>query len=620
MGARISPEKIPQTPIKQLNSIAIASAFQPTGHPPAQVVTMSRHASPTAQLLRNSRLFSLPQALPRPIIEQHLRDGKLRSSDSATTPYPLRQAIITPASSAHRGDWGLKRSLPKRGANRSSEPFHTVIANDTYEGVTDYHSASPHVKTLQRFQELNVAMSRQDRKKGNLDSKISAMEPSLDFTDKETGGDARWKYGGGNVRSMTPAEFDRYLEDTVAHRKEEFMLHLRARAYVEVLEEQKKREKKLLQEGRLDEQAASAADHAASIARNAFTDWLLSMRDAGGPVLTDYLAQTTAEARKVSTAATSTYSAAVRYAFRNEWWTHVLEADVSPQGLQLKEKLEHATTPVTGVTKATRPPLGASSAPTWLTFLNHIEEIEHSFLSAWRSKAWDPTGTHFHHWLQAQRKDTTLLSPLNRITRQFLDLPPLPNSTLRADLPEHLRGSEPGFSLSTHPSAGLSYLRTNKLLPNHPILGPQKTGPPVTARVISKSGTDAKTLYGVAGFVASPDTTNFALDLATAGGGKGERGVRNAWVNGEGRVQISLDNTRNTEALGVREGRLEPDSKSEREARERNANLIGLVRTGGVGREGRVREGRARPLGSEAVRRLTAVRREIDGDGRGTQS
>ena len=61
--------------------------------------------------------------------------------------------------------------------------------------------------------------------------------------------------------------------------------------------------------------------------------------------------------------------------------------------------------------------------------------------------------------------------------------------------------------LSTHPSAGLGYLRTKAYLTNHPILGPQAQPAPITARVIQARRTAMRTesyaRLGVGGFVAN---------------------------------------------------------------------------------------------------------------------
>lgn len=97
---------------------------------------------------------------------------------------------------------------------------------------------------------------------------------------------------------------------------------------------------------------------------------------------------------------------------------------------------------------------------------------------------------------------------------RFLDLAPLapesttlealgrlkPNKKYEIALSPYARNGPP----ITHPSAGLSYLRTNNYLENHPIYGPQQYHAPVKARIVtprqSSSGWVAK--IGVGGFIS----------------------------------------------------------------------------------------------------------------------
>jgi len=110
---------------------------------------------------------------------------------------------------------------------------------------------------------------------------------------------------------------------------------------------------------------------------------------------------------------------------------------------------------------------------------------------------------------------------LNSLIRQFLGLPPSPNPT-PADLLRSFNEdgiTTPTIKMSdmapttnspyaetgppaTHPSAGLAYSRTSSYLFNHPKFGPQKTKPPVQARVVmpkNAAGLFAP-LLGVGGF------------------------------------------------------------------------------------------------------------------------
>src|ERR1700712_5156889 len=205
------------------------------------MATMSRLSSPTAQLLRSSRLFSLPPPLPRPAAEDY-RNGVPRVSDTATTPYPTHQVITTPDSSRSRGDWGLKRPLPGKSAMRNSEAALRITAIDTIEGVTDFESGLDHVKTFRKLQELHLAIVRPDKtfRSWHDDRKNyqqpSAFEPALDQTTKNatkqasnTTGKARpytipprWKHRGPAVQEMNGAEFEQFLESEVQGKAVEF--------------------------------------------------------------------------------------------------------------------------------------------------------------------------------------------------------------------------------------------------------------------------------------------------------------------------------------------------------------------------------------------------------------
>ena len=105
----------------------------------------------------------------------------------------------------------------------------------------------------------------------------------------------------------------------------------------------------------------------------------------------------------------------------------------------------------------------------------------------------------------------------------------------------------------THPSAGLSYLRTGSHTYNHPLLGPQEDPAPVYARVIrpqtlaSNSKYD-RALFGVGGIVAEDDRYTFTKDKTgitghdpdIPGGAKVYiRVPTRASVNPHGRIDLS---------------------------------------------------------------------------------
>ncbi|KAF2171596.1 hypothetical protein M409DRAFT_50271 [Zasmidium cellare ATCC 36951] len=71
--------------------------------------------------------------------------------------------------------------------------------------------------------------------------------------------------------------------------------------------------------------------------------------------------------------------------------------------------------------------------------------------------------------------------------------------------------SESNAPPSTHPAAGLSHIRTNAIMENHPFWGPQAQGSPVLARVVrprhTAHGSEPRAKLGVGGVVANDDST-----------------------------------------------------------------------------------------------------------------
>ncbi|KAK4163194.1 mitochondrial ribosomal protein MRP51 [Cladorrhinum sp. PSN259] len=72
----------------------------------------------------------------------------------------------------------------------------------------------------------------------------------------------------------------------------------------------------------------------------------------------------------------------------------------------------------------------------------------------------------------------------------------------------------------THPSAGISYLRTDKYMDNHPLYGPQKEHQPVQARIIRprRNANHTPATIGVAGFVAQTTLGDIRLNNKNYGG------------------------------------------------------------------------------------------------------
>lgn len=152
---------------------------------------------------------------------------------------------------------------------------------------------------------------------------------------------------------------------------------------------------------------------------------------------------------------------------------------------------------------------------------------------------------------------------------QFLDLPPIkpPNESSENQNPYSQNGPP-----TTHPSAGISYLRTSAFLDNHPLYGPQDSHQPVEARVLKvepKGAAGPSTLVGVAGFVttAPPLPINSAssvpeMDLRVRGGRKMWVQPYRATVNTNGGIEIDLTKPQDEAVIVAMELLGEDDSKT----------------------------------------------------------
>ena len=162
---------------------------------------------------------------------------------------------------------------------------------------------------------------------------------------------------------------------------------------------------------------------------------------------------------------------------------------------------------------------------------------------------------------------------------EFLDLAPLqPPGLGYLGSDRDGRSAANPYSASgppvSHPSAGLSYLRTTAYLDNHPFYGPQTEHPPVEARLLRPrrpaAGLDAK--LGVAGFVAdrpfgeAKSNSNArgyiydTLNLDKKGGSTVFVQVREAKVTSKGYVDLEVTDA-DTEAYLVAQELLGVDEK-----------------------------------------------------------
>jgi hypothetical protein len=138
--------------------------------------------SPAANLLRNSKLFALPTAIPLPTTKPTV--DAVFASDTATTPHPRTAAIFTDSSSLKQGDWGLKRPLPGKAFHKTSTPVIRLRSDvDTQEHIADFDSAADHVATLQKWQNYPVVLTSGDLPgAGKGEIRPSAFHPMYDNT------------------------------------------------------------------------------------------------------------------------------------------------------------------------------------------------------------------------------------------------------------------------------------------------------------------------------------------------------------------------------------------------------------------------------------------------------
>ncbi|KAK4552072.1 hypothetical protein LTR86_010608 [Recurvomyces mirabilis] len=459
---------------------------------PANAVStgaMSKAAtSPTARLLQNSRLFSLPRPLPQPALESISSTGLYRASDTATSPYPTYQAIATPPSSHFRGDWGLKRALPKK-ATASSTPHIRVRAQDNTEHITDFTSAADHTQTSAKWQELGVPIlirqGRGDRERERIP--ISVFEEGLDRTDgaaKRT-----WKWNGPWLAGMQAGEFDLFVKNLGTRRGVDGKKDAKGKSRVHDFKEYVKEQ---IVEQELAQARRKALDQGESFSPEHITELRTSLR---------------------------------------------------PDDEQLSAALLQ---------------------------------------------------------LRADHAKDSLSSQLTSYLTDFLDLPPVTSGKaspgpgafgMTPKMQKLVGGLNSENDLidssppTTHPSAGLSYLRTAAIMSNHPLHGPQSHRAPVRARVlrtrISATGSEQHAKLGVAGVVAvdsvsstfNPDKKQLAttlsderlgepnrmanqLDTELEGGNKMWVHPDTAYIDEKGRIRLEV--RRGTlEAVSVRQNDVE---------------------------------------------------------------
>ena len=175
-----------------------------------------------------------------------------------------------------------------------------------------------------------------------------------------------------------------------------------------------------------------------------------------------------------------------------------------------------------------------------------------------------PSDQELDVFIKQLRQDITRL---NRLVEDFLDLPREHQAQRASTAHESVENRGPP---STHPSAGLSYLRSHSHTVNHPLYGPQENKPPVKARVlhpqVDTSGyRRVAAVLGVGGVTTLDSKRTFdkqsekegvkSFDPDIEGGGKLYVQLRKASISPEGRIELGTQRAdRNAlHALGVDE-------------------------------------------------------------------
>ncbi|TID13084.1 hypothetical protein E2P81_ATG09816 [Venturia nashicola] len=605
---------------------------------------MSRHLSPTAQLLRGSRLFSLPQPLPRPQIESQAPNG-YRTSDSCTTPFPTHQAISAPESSLRRGDWGFKRALPVRNTGNQVKPFVRTVArltaNDTIEQITDYEIASDLEKTWEKFQEMKIAMVR--TRERVVGENKSAFEPLYDYTDQASAPtldpnaevtNARWKYGGPHIGDMTQRDFTDFVTKRLQRQKKDFDKVLRAEVLrVYLLDRRGEAQMRLentkaagvtpaghvTEDGKnvltpgpegevIPNVARNDVDDPASLVTLGYMNWLCQLHTGTSSSSSETLAESSGSwehYKKSMEQAELRHSKVCLRDFPQEerqgFLSHLDEIAKQHGRENVKEillqelgnidedayrrmlsqpdpeKLPKVDLPLTVLLKQVYMEQISAALSMAIpehsylsTMLNELSSLskqesmdrianvliaEWDFVTMFKSRF----ETSYLDWLVKRRADTTVISELNNLIREFLDMPGVKSKVLTGKSDK--AAAEP---FTTHPSGGLSYLKTNNYFDNHPILGPQSTRATFDARLLSprsNSSREGIAHLGIGGFVTQEtgqaDPALASLNLVEDGGLKVPMEVSSASMNRWAAVKLHAQKPRSSDTHNIKLGHLE---------------------------------------------------------------
>ncbi|KAF2181409.1 hypothetical protein K469DRAFT_713841 [Zopfia rhizophila CBS 207.26] len=597
---------------------------------------VERHTlSPTAHLLRNSRLFSLPPPLPRPQVEGDYGSGIIKSSSTATLPYPTHQAIAAPPSSLSRGDWGLKRPLPlKSKITQTSNPVVRIKQLDTIEHITDFESAGDHVRTREKWAEMGIPMLKGKLGKTDMSSTSpkSAFEEVGDVTSYE-------ELAGLDAQGV----FFEALRERAVKRLEEMGRSMgeveeeEVEMLAEVLGGRKSRRISAQADGmdkilkKLEGEVKTAKERVA-LRKERIESWKnLTPEERGtrtvkriGKRVQDIATQIENYNVKVKRRIDRTQREmdAVRRGERST--SKPTPTPSKPSSTYSPLPLPTAIPPSIGARwKHEGPWLPSMGAAEFASYLSHkisyrraefsicLEEyVRHKLYtqrrtSSLQTETWpeDPEeakrylASKENEWSTITKADIStsirklredcardpiqselvqrLIIPFLRLSPMKLKLAQYATSDVRTEGGLKFQDDTGPLSLSTHPSAGLSYVRTRAYLENHPILGPQAHSTPVPGRVVQpRNANTSREQYariGVAGFITNDNHGGFSpmehnksgdpsglnyLDVEAPGGRKIWINPKFGSVDADGRVLVNIE-AAHSEAVKVKNGQLD---------------------------------------------------------------
>ncbi len=456
--------------------------------------------SPAAALLRNSRLFSLPNPLPRPQVGDPLGGGGIiKASDTATLPYPTHQAITTTPASLARGDWGLKRPLPNKSyLLKVSDPVLRISQVDTIEQVTDYDSAADHVRTREKWEEMGLPMMRglsvltSDSPTGA--DPDGAFEVRDDTTSYETdlGLDERGLSLKALKRNVSKTQsLSKRGRITPKMVKSAVQTLRKARSMKSIPEDSPLKEKLLKAEWTVenykDQKAASFQPFVKpelNVEAHNTRRWKHDGPWLPGMSADEFVVYLNKEVSK-------------RRPEFLRYLIHWVKSDIYKSRKQAASKQVNAKFDEKLLDPIEAARRRKEQERKWTTFTK--QDIE-TAIAALRREA-------------ANKVLTSTL--VEKLIVPFLKIPIVrfrhkifAEDADRRDFDLH-RVDDASAPLSTHPSAGLGYLRTKSYLYTHPILGPQAHPAPVPARVLqprsTATGKEMYARFGVGGFVANDD-------------------------------------------------------------------------------------------------------------------